>query len=93
MINLPKSYVAGVGFKLVTPGSAVRHTTDCAMESGSKLSDATSQIISNKNNLLHCTFFIVTTIYRDTGELLIRTAFLAQLFKTNDVLVNVSFKL
>ena len=30
MINLHKSYVAKLGFELVTTGSAVRSTTDCA---------------------------------------------------------------
>ena len=32
MINLHESYVAEVEFKLVTPGSIVRHPTDCAIE-------------------------------------------------------------
>ena len=31
MINLNESYVAKLGFELATPGSAVRHATDCTM--------------------------------------------------------------
>ena len=34
MINLHESYVAELGFELMTPGSAVRCTTYCAMELG-----------------------------------------------------------
>ena len=34
MINLHESYVAKLGFKLGTPGSAVRHATDCSIEPG-----------------------------------------------------------
>ena len=32
MINLRGSYVAALGYKLATPGSAVRHASDCAIE-------------------------------------------------------------
>ena len=32
MINLHGSYMAKVGIKLVTSGSAVKHTTDCTMD-------------------------------------------------------------
>ena len=31
MINLHENYVATLGFKLVTPGTAVRHATDHAI--------------------------------------------------------------
>ena len=34
MINPHASYVAKLGFKLATPGSAVRRTTHCAVEPG-----------------------------------------------------------
>ena len=34
MNNLHENYVKELGFELVTPGSAVRPTTDCTMEPG-----------------------------------------------------------
>ena len=34
MVNLCKNYVTELRFELVSPGSAVRHTTDCAKEPG-----------------------------------------------------------
>ena len=34
MMNLHESYAAELGFELATPGSAVRHATDCAMQLG-----------------------------------------------------------
>lgn len=36
-MNLLDGYVAGLGFKLATPGSAVKHTAKCAMEPGQYL--------------------------------------------------------
>ena len=32
MINFHKSYVAGLGLELMSPGSVVRHTANCATE-------------------------------------------------------------
>ena len=40
MINLHKSYVAELGFRLATSGSALRHTNNCAMEPGTVLKSA-----------------------------------------------------
>ena len=34
MINIHESYVAKLGFKLMVPGSVVRHSMDYAMELG-----------------------------------------------------------
>ena len=34
MVNINESYAIELGFKCMTPGSAVRHTTDCAVAAG-----------------------------------------------------------
>ena len=56
MINLPKIYVAELGFELVTPQTTVRHAVNCTMVLG----------ICFVTFALKCSFFVHCVLHKIT---------------------------